>query len=230
MTRPKIKLNDQKAPSIYQYFSKALYEKRIFKDDKISLNVAQESFEKIPLEPDDQFKIALKNWLDRFVSKKNWQRCLATLRQIQANKKNEIKSIKISKETYDLVKNYADTLGLSIDKALKKAMESQVLEAKGDVLKENIFISLKEEVAPKTEKTIQVKLNLYVENNSKFVRGKKKAKEYIDDFLSDYQAKKLKNDEGSYILTIIYDDEEDLEKTISDIYSEISFLADLRNC
>ncbi|HLD95755.1 MAG TPA: recombinase family protein, partial [Alphaproteobacteria bacterium] len=46
----------------------------------------------------------------------------------------------------------------------------------------------------------------------------------------DYQAKKLKNDEGSYILTIIYDDEEDLEKTISDIYSEISFLADLRNC
>ena len=231
MTRPKIKLNDQKAPSIYQYFSKALYEKRILKEDKISLNVAQESFEKIPLEPDDQFKIALKNWLDRFVSKKNWQRCLATLRQIQANKRNEIKSIKISKETYDLVKNYADTLGLSIDKALKKAMDSQVLETKDkEVLQENIVITLENKDAQKTEKTIQVKLNLYVENNSKFVRGKKKAKESIDDFLRYYQAKKLKNDEGIYILTILYDDEEDLEKTISDIYSEISFLADIRNC
>ena len=72
---------------------------------------------------------------------------------------------------------------------------------------------------------------LQVENNSKFVRGKKKAREDIERYVLEYyHMEKPHKDRGEYILSIPYDTEEELEKTIYDILGETSSTADLRHC
>jgi hypothetical protein len=80
-------------------------------------------------------------------------------------------------------------------------------------------------------KQIKVNLWLRVENNNKFVRGRKRARENIERFiLSEYNMKKLNKDGWDYELTISYENDEDLDETIYDMLSEIDAMADLRNC
>lgn len=79
------------------------------------------------------------------------------------------------------------------------------------------------------EKSIKVRLFLDVENNNKFVRGKKRAREDIEMFvLSEYDMKKI--NECEYDLIIPYETDEDLEKEIYDIMSRAESHADTRNC
>jgi DNA invertase Pin-like site-specific DNA recombinase len=79
-------------------------------------------------------------------------------------------------------------------------------------------------------KTTKVILWLRVENNSKFVRGKGKSRQYIEDFhLSHYNAKKLDKDGWEYELAFQYENEEDLENQIYDLAAEMSSEADSRN-
>lgn len=79
-------------------------------------------------------------------------------------------------------------------------------------------------------KTTKVILWLQVENNSKFVRGKGKSRQHIEDYcLSEYNARKLEKDGWEYELTFQYTDDEDLENQIYDLASEMSREADLRN-
>ena len=83
------------------------------------------------------------------------------------------------------------------------------------------------------QKVIEVELWLRVERNSKFVRGKKKARQDIEDYvLSRYDMKKKDKDKDGweYTLKISYTDQEDLEKTVYDIYSEMESQANMRNC
>lgn len=80
-------------------------------------------------------------------------------------------------------------------------------------------------------KTTKIKLWLGVENNSKFVRGKNKAKEEIELLcLSHYGARRLDKNGNEYELTIQYTDDQDLERQIYDLASEMESMADLRNC
>lgn len=79
-------------------------------------------------------------------------------------------------------------------------------------------------------KTTKVILWLQVENNSKFVRGKGKSRQHIEDYcLSEYNARKLEKDGWEYELTFQYTDYEDLENQIYDLAAEMSREADLRN-
>lgn len=79
-------------------------------------------------------------------------------------------------------------------------------------------------------KTTKVILWLQVENNNKFVRGKGKSRQHIEDYcLSDYNSKKLEKDGWEYELTFQYTDDEDLERQIDDLAVEMSQEADLRN-
>lgn len=88
---------------------------------------------------------------------------------------------------------------------------------------------LKGEKIPKGKKRAVITLWLRVENNSKFVRGKKKVRERIEDFLlSDFQVKKL--DGWEYELIFKYEDDEDLEKQVYDLAGEMESEADFRNC
>jgi hypothetical protein len=80
-------------------------------------------------------------------------------------------------------------------------------------------------------KTLQVELWLRVENNNKYVRGKSKARAEIERLvLSQYSMSKKWDDGAEYTLTIPYETDEDLEKTIYDMLQEADSLADLRHC
>ena len=85
---------------------------------------------------------------------------------------------------------------------------------------------------PAKRNVLKVTLWLTVERNSKFVRGKKRAREDIEDYvLRHYDMKKRWPDGNEYELTIPYDTDEELDDIIyRDILQEASSQADLRNC
>lgn len=78
-------------------------------------------------------------------------------------------------------------------------------------------------------KTATVLLCLRVENNSKFVRGKKRVKENIERYLLKEYAAKLRPS-GEYELKVPYRTDEDLDKTMDELLGEIASEADLHNC
>jgi len=78
-------------------------------------------------------------------------------------------------------------------------------------------------------KTATVLLWLRVENNSKFVRGKKRAKENIERYLLKAYAAKLRPS-GEYALKIPYRMDDDLDKTMDQLLGEIAREAGLHNC
>jgi DNA invertase Pin-like site-specific DNA recombinase len=79
------------------------------------------------------------------------------------------------------------------------------------------------------EKKITVDFSMYVENGSKFTRGKKRAYESIERFhLQQYKMKKLRD--GKYELTFSYQDNKHLNKQIYDLLQEAANEADMHNC
>ena len=87
-----------------------------------------------------------------------------------------------------------------------------------------------ERVAEKI-KVLKVKLYLRVENNSKFVRGKSKARDEIERFVLSQWAMEKHENGVEYSLTIPYETDEELERIIErDILQEASSTADLRFC
>jgi DNA invertase Pin-like site-specific DNA recombinase len=79
------------------------------------------------------------------------------------------------------------------------------------------------------ERVATITLRLAVENNSKFVRGRKRAKENIERYcLNPFGVKHLES--GNYELTIPYQSDEGLDKAVHDLLSEISQEAEMRNC
>jgi len=80
-----------------------------------------------------------------------------------------------------------------------------------------------------TMKTTTVTLWLRVENNSKFVRGRKRARENIERYhLHRFGVKKLY--ECEYELMFSYKDDADLDQQIYGLLQEIEMEADLRFC
>lgn len=79
------------------------------------------------------------------------------------------------------------------------------------------------------ERVATITLRLAVENNSKFVRGRKRAKENIERYcLEPYGVKYLES--GNYELTVPYQSDEELDKAVHDLLGEISQEAEMRNC
>jgi hypothetical protein len=80
-------------------------------------------------------------------------------------------------------------------------------------------------------KVIKVKLSLRVENNNKYIRGKRKVREEIERYiLREYAMEKHPN-EVDYTLTIPYETDEQLEHIIyRDILQEADSTADARHC
>ena len=70
-------------------------------------------------------------------------------------------------------------------------------------------------------------LTLRIENNSKFVRGKKRTIEHIENFYLE-EAKRRPN--GEYELKLPYDTTEDLDEAVNDLLRDIANDADDRHC
>lgn len=100
-------------------------------------------------------------------------------------------------------------------------------------LRKHFYEKMFGESAAKAEpdlKTTMVTLWLRVENNNKFVRGKKKAREDIELIvLENYDMKKLARN-CEYELTFEYKDDAHLDKQVHDMLSECRQLADMRHC
>ncbi|WP_335872300.1 recombinase family protein [Bacillus sp. 2205SS5-2] len=76
--------------------------------------------------------------------------------------------------------------------------------------------------------TAKIRMWLRIENNSKFVRGKVKAIESIEQFLkANYKMEIIANE---YIIYVPFKTINVLEKTVYDILSELDNEADMRNC
>ena len=78
-------------------------------------------------------------------------------------------------------------------------------------------------------KVATIRLTLRIENNSKFVRGKKRAREDIERYcLSEYDGQRLPS--GEYELKVPYSSDDDLDKRMHELLGDISSEADDRNC
>lgn len=105
-----------------------------------------------------------------------------------------------------------------------------------DVIKKRFLEGLepkrrKPEPEKKPEKTIRLQMWLVVENNNKFVRGRKTSIKRIERCLKEYyNARKLRKDDLEYELTITYTDDKDLDRSVYEMIQEIGNLADMRHC
>ena len=89
--------------------------------------------------------------------------------------------------------------------------------------------SPKEPAAHPSEQIATITLQLNIENNSQFVRGKKRARENIERYwLSDYDSTRLPS--GDYSLKIAYRSREELDEIINELLGDISSEADMRHC
>lgn len=78
------------------------------------------------------------------------------------------------------------------------------------------------------EKTAKIRMWLRVENNNKFVRGKKKVIESIEQSLKyDYKMKVIS---GEYVFYVPYENIDALKNKVDDIIQDMALEADLRNC
>jgi uncharacterized protein YggL (DUF469 family) len=81
------------------------------------------------------------------------------------------------------------------------------------------------------KQSAQIRLRLRVENNSKFIRRKKKVREHIERFcLAFYNAQKTTPNGCEYIITIPYKNDEDLDKQVYDLFQEMDSHADMDYC
>jgi hypothetical protein len=85
---------------------------------------------------------------------------------------------------------------------------------------------------PTATKVMKVNLWLRVENNNKYIRGKKKVRQEIENrVLSRYQMKKDRPDGWEYELSIPYETDKDLDAAIyDDILYEAIWIAEDRCC
>jgi len=91
--------------------------------------------------------------------------------------------------------------------------------------------SVRPNTEPDTLRRIDVELWLRVENNSKFVRGKTKARAWIEDsVLRRYAMRKPDANRSDYILSLTYGTDAELDATIYDILREADQIADLHYC
>ena len=80
-----------------------------------------------------------------------------------------------------------------------------------------------------SKNTANISLSFYIENNNSFVRGRKKSNEAIAKYiLNHYDSKKISD--GEYELKIPYEDDEDLDDIMEELFTEIECDASRYSC
>ena len=113
-----------------------------------------------------------------------------------------------------------------INKGVNISNIARIFEISNPALKN--FIKTRE---LKLYKSIELELQLEVENNSKYVRQKKKAREEIELLvLSNYNMTKLDKEGYKYKLILPFENDKQLDHTVSYILEKMDSMADSRNC
>ncbi|WNF35042.1 recombinase family protein [Bacillaceae bacterium IKA-2] len=83
----------------------------------------------------------------------------------------------------------------------------------------------------KVDKIAEIHMSLMIENNNKFVRGKKKTRENIERYLKSYYTmNKLDQQQNDYLLFVKYVTIDNLDNTVHEILRDLENEADLNNC
>lgn len=134
-------------------------------------------------------------------------------------------ALALKKDTGRSVKEICEILGMSRNTYYKYTKSEDKLAKESQTIKPS-----EDSANTPITKVMKIELCLQVENNSKFVRGKGKVRNEIEQFiLSQFAMEKLNN--GRYILSIPYTSNEQLDGIIYDeIMAEAKHRADMRNC
>jgi len=85
--------------------------------------------------------------------------------------------------------------------------------------------------ASSVDKIVEIHMSLRIENNNKFVRGKKKTKENIEKYLkSFYNLNEPDINQNDYVFYVKYKTVDDLINTVNEILHDLDNEADLNNC
>jgi len=134
MTRPRRGVTLQNLHQVDRYFYQALKDNRLFKETSVEATRkvfrAKEAFQKLPGVnwKNETVKkntmrirqVALQAWIDTYVPKEKWQRCLLTLRQHKSRKKLQLKRLDLQLDVYLTVKALAKKLELSLGEVIYK--------------------------------------------------------------------------------------------------------------
>jgi hypothetical protein len=187
----------------------------------------------------------LQTWCDRFLDAAQWKQLHAVIRANRRDK-SATRTVRLSRQAsavlHALAKRDAITLSHTIERYLTDIL-TPPLPTVPQVEVTPPASPTPRKKAKKTERDVRacapepvknvmkVRLSLRVENNSKFVRGRKKAIDEIErSVLAHYDMQKPSKDRGEYILSIPYETDAELEKTIDDILREAAMNADDRHC
>jgi len=136
-------------------------------------------------------------------------------------------ALALKKDPGRSVKEICDILGISRNTYYKYTQPEDKLAEEPQKIKQS-----EDSANTPVTRIMKVELCLQVENNSKFVRGKGKVRDEIEQFiLSQFAMEKLDKHNSRYILSIPYTSDEELDSIIYDeILAEAEHTADLRNC
>lgn len=133
MARPHRGVTLENMYYVDSYFYRALKDRRLFETEESDENWgfydnANEAFNTLPSinrkneetkkATTEERRIALQEWVDKYISSKKWQRCLMTLRQDKSRKKLKLKSLDLTLDVYLVVKNLAEKMGMTIGEAI----------------------------------------------------------------------------------------------------------------
>ena len=121
------------------------------------------------------------------------------------------------------------------DQRAWRAMESELVEVgsiaqtDGDMMQAST--KPKPAVPPKPAPETRLTVDLTIERNSKFVRGKSKARRWIEQFcLSQYQMRVVEQRRPRYEIVMPFAAGPELEQAIEELLADMHDQADLCNC
>ncbi len=137
MPRPRKGVTLANLNNVEYYFSRALRNERMQRSgwfpDYDLFYEAKEEFRKLPrVDSSDksQEKIsmgkrqkALQKWVDKYIKKEKWQRCLLTLRQDKSRKKLGLRQLNLKADIYRTVKIISQKKGITMGEVIKKFAE-----------------------------------------------------------------------------------------------------------
>jgi hypothetical protein len=134
MARPKTQITERNMFHFLEYFESGLNKSdRLF--DKLKKSVREEarsafteireSYYLSKSAQRGEFIAQLQEWIDTYLSKADWDRCLAAFRQAKYHKREKRFAVKIPVKAYTELKRYAKAVHLPLGEAIYQAVKNE---------------------------------------------------------------------------------------------------------
>lgn len=138
MPRPKKGVTLDNMFLVYQYFSRAIEDNRLWNEEEGTDEIVQatNAFSSLPIkeaiqteetvEKMDAIRQVLQLWVDKYVPPKKWHRCLKTLRQRKSRKRLRLHHLDLNQEAYRCIKELAGRFDLSLADTIHKMAKGEL--------------------------------------------------------------------------------------------------------